>query len=327
MGQFGRRQFLIAASASFAAQFARAQQPGRTYRVGALFAPGAEAMQQYRSALSEGLSTHGFVEGRNLRIEHRSSGFGTAEAQNAVTALLALNPDALFILLVSGTRAAQSVTRTVPIVFAWVTDPVGSGLVKSYALPGGNITGVTNRYVELVVKRLEFARELVPDVKRVAVAWAVGLRYQEVAPQFRSAAKQLGIDLIELGLMGPENTVAHAARGGAEVIIPFPQYTSFGYRAHGEQVARAALERRIPVIFAGAEMVEAGGLMSYGTNIVDDVRRGADLLARVLKGEKPANLPVDQAARFELAVNLKTAKAIGITIPPSIMLRADTVIE
>ena len=316
MGLVGRRQFLIAATASFVAQFARAQQPGRTYRVGALFSGDAEAMQLYRSALSERLSTRGFVEGRNLRIEHRSSGFGTAEAQNAVTALLALKPDALFILLVSGTRAAQSVTRTVPIVFAWVTDPVGSGLVQSYARPGGNITGVTNRYVELVVKRLEFARELVPGVKRVAVPWAVGLRYEEVAPPFRSAAKQLGIDLIEVDYRSAEDSVAFAAQRGAEVIIPFGQFAQSSYGAFGKQMARAALERRMPVIFAGSEMVEAGGLMSIGTNSVDDVHRGADLLARVLKGEKPANLPVDQAARFELAVNLKTARAIGLTIPP-----------
>ena len=327
MGRVGRRQFLIAAGALLAApRIGRAQQPGRTYRVGALFAGDSETRQLLRSALTERLSTHGFVEGGNLRIEYRFGFVGTTTNQNAVTALLAVKPDALFTVWTLPTQAAQRLTSTVPIVFTLVVDPIGSGLVQSYARPGGNVTGVTTRFAELFVKRLEFARELLPGVKRVAVTGAWGERYRLLVPPFRSAAKQLGVDLIEVDYRSAEDSVEFAARGGAEVIIPFDAF-AHGLRASGEQMVRAALERRMPVIFAGAEMVEAGGLMSYGTNTVDDVHRGAALLARVLKGEKPADIPVDQAARFELAVNLKTAKAIGVTIPHSIMLRADRVIE
>ncbi len=330
MDLVGRRQFLIATGALLAApRTGRAQQPGRTYRLVALFGGGTDGIQLYRSALSERLSTHGFVEGRNLRIDHRAGHFAYAGGGDPRSELLAMKPDALFTLLPNATQAAQTVTRTVPIVFAWVADPVALGIVQSYANPGGNITGVTNRFGVLLVKRLELAHDLLPGVKRVAAIGYESSPYTLFSPPLRRAAAQLGIDLIEVDVSsrGWDYGVERAALRGAEVIVPVIRFTEAGRRGDGKLVVRAAAKRRIPVIFAGAEMVEAGGLMSYGTNLVDEVRRGADLLARVLKGEKPANLPVDQAARFELVVNLKTAKAIGITIPQSIMLRADRVIE
>jgi len=331
MGQVGRRHFLIATGALLAApRTGRAQQPGRTYRVVALFGGVTDGIQLYRSALSERLSTHGFVEGRNLRIELRAGRFGYVGGGDPRSDLLAVKPDAIFTLFLGATESAQSVTRTVPIVFAWVAAPVASGIVQSYARPGGNITGVSNRFGDLLVKRLELARDLLPSVKRVAVLYTLGPRYTLLSPPLRRAAAQLGIDLIELDLavaLTWVNGVERAVSEGAQVIIPFFAFYPAGWGAVGKQVVRTATKLGVPVIFADAEMVEAGGLMSYGTNLVDDVRRGADLLARVLKGEKPANLPVDQAARFELAVNLKTAKALGIAIPTSIMLRADRVIE
>ena len=327
MGHIGRRQFLIATSALLAApRSTRAQQRGRTYRVGVLFGAGAEGLNRYRSALSEQLAVHGFTVSENLEIEYRFSRGGYSFNEDPASELLALKPDAILTLLNQATQAAQTATRTVPIIFVWVADPVASGFVQSYGHPGGNITGTTNRFFELAVKRLDLARELLPNLKRVAVPYVVSPSHERL--ELRKAAKQLGIGLTEYHLVAPKNgIVGHAVSEGAEVIIPYVQFTALGYSAHGEQLVRAALEHRMPVIFAGREMVELGGLMSYGTNLSDDVRRGADMLARVLKGEKPANLPVDQAARFELVVNLKTAKAIGITIPQSILLRADRVIE
>jgi len=327
MGPMERRHFLIATGALLAApRTSRAQQSGRSYRVGVVFGGGAVQLQLYRSALSERLSTHGFITGENLRIEYRFSRGGYSFGENPVRELLALKLDAFFTLLSQATKAAQTATRTVPIIFVWVADPVASGFVQSYAHPGGNITGVSNRFIELAVKRLDLARELVPNAKRVAVTYIVTPRYERL--ELRRAAEKLGMDLIELNLFESETDIVDRAMSdGADVIIPFDQFSALGYSAHGEQLVRSAFERRIPVIFAGRKMVELGGLMSYGTNLVDGVRRGADMLARVLKGEKPADLPVDQAARFELTVNLKTAKAIGLAIPPSILIRADRVIE
>ena len=330
MRQNGRRQFLIASGALLAApRTGRAQQPGRTYRLVALFGGYSDGIQLYRSALGERLSTHGFVEGGNLQIEHRAGSFTYAGGGEPRSELLTAKPDAIFTLMENATQAAQTVTHTVPIVFAWVTDPVALGIVQSYAHPGGNITGVTNRFGDLLVKRLELAHDLLPAVKRVAVIGYKGRRYTMFSPPLRRAAAQLGIDLIEVEISGRgwDYGVERAALSGAEVIVPFFRFTEAGRRGDGKLVVKAAVKYGVRVIFAGAEMVEAGGLMSYGTNLVDDVRRGADLLARVLKGEKPAEIPVDRAAHFELAVNLKTAKAMGITIPPSIMLRADRVIE
>ncbi len=325
-----RRSLLLAgaAGALLSAGRALAQHPGRIYRVGVLFGGGAEDSQLYLSALSERLSSYGFVEGRNLRFDHRIGHSGYTFDRNPASELLAAKPDALVAVLPVATQALQSVTATVPIIFAWVDEPVASRFVQSYAKPGGNITGVTNRFGELLVKRLELARDLLPGVKRVAVTYFASARYLIHAPPLRRAAAQLGIELIEIDIHTSwDQSVERAVSGGAEVIIPYAVFKAFGYGNHGKMVIRAALERLIPVIFAGAEMVEAGGLMSYGTNIVDDLRRGADLLARVLRGEEPAHIPVDQAARFELAVNLKTARAMGLTIPQSILLRANTVIE
>lgn len=241
--------------------------------------------------------------------------------------LLAAKPDALFTCTTRVTEAAQAATKTVPIVFAWVADPVASGLVKAYAKPDGNITGVTNRFGELLVKRLELARELLPAVKRVAVVGGIqGTPYEAVGGGLRKAATALGIELLETPVQG--NWVAAvdaAAKNGAEASVSMHLYSIAS--VSGAEIIQYAIQNRFPVVHADAQAVENGGLISYGTNLIGDVQRGADLLARVLRGDKPATLPVDQAARFELVVNLKTAKTLGITIPPSIMLRADRVIE
>lgn len=330
MRQIGRRRFLLATGSLLAAPLVRAQQPGRNYRVGALFVGAGAATQLYRSALRDRLATHGFVEDHNLKIDARGAAGMFHEDRNVVREMVAAKPDAIFTCKVGPTEAAQAATKSVPIVFVWVDDPVATGLVKSYARPGGNVTGVTNRFGELLVKRLELARELMPRAKRVAVVGGTlaiqGKEFEAIAPALRKAAAQLGVELLEIPARGIwDDVIARAKKAGAEVLLPFAVFSD--QLVAGEQVVQLANHLRIPTIFADAEMAERGGLISYGTSLVDDVRRGADQLARVLKGAKPAELPVDQAARFELVVNVKTAKALGITIPQSVLLRADRVIE
>jgi putative ABC transport system substrate-binding protein len=324
MARVGRRRFLIATSALLGAPIARAQQPGRRYRVGAMIGVGGKAMHTYLSVLKERLAAHGFVEGRNLRIDARGATEQFHEDRDAVRELLAAKPDALFTCLSRVTQAALDATKTVPVVFVWVPDPVESGIVKDYARPGGNATGVTTRSAELLVKRLELVRELVPGVKRVAVHGP--MRDPSLLSPFRKAAADLGITLLGSAtrLMGAA-TLDRLIGDGAEAILPLDLYALQPVAA--TELIRLAAERRIPVIYGDAAAAENGGLISYGTNLVEDMRRGADMLARVLGGAKPAELPVDQAARFEMVVNLKTARALGLKVPQSVLLRADRVIE
>ena len=326
MGQVRRRRFLLAGGSLLAAPLVHAQQPRRNFRVGALFVGGAAATQLYRAALRDRLATHGFVEGRNLTIDARGAAGQFHEDREVARELLAAKPDAIFTCSTRVTEAAQAATKSVPIIFAWVADPVASGLVKSYARPGGNVTGVTNRFGELLLKRLELVRELIPGAKRVALVTGVAGTFEVTATASREAAAQLGVELLEIAVLGNwGGAIDRAKKSGADAILPV---ATFGDQpVSGEVVVQLTNQLRIPTLFADAEMTERGGLMSLGTNLVEDMRRGADLLARVLKGAKPADIPVDQAARFELVVNLKTAKALGITIPQSVSLRTDRVIE
>jgi putative ABC transport system substrate-binding protein len=336
MARAQRRRFLIAASALLAAGRTLAQQPGRQYRVGVLLGGGQEGMRRYTAALSGQLARLGFIQNQNLLIDVSPTGaftgsFQQEEALSAVRELLERGPDALFTCLTLATRAAQKATQTVPVVFAWVSDPMAAGLVRSYSHPGGNITGVSNRFGELLIKRLELARELVPGIKRIAVIGygTLGgpMGYEIFVRPLRSAASRAGIELLEFVERPWVELVEQAAHEGAGAVIPVTVFAAEGDRLGGELVIGKARERRLPVIFAGAEMVEAGGLISYGTNLVDGIRRGADLLARVLQGTKPTDIPVDQTARFEMVLNLSAVKAIGLKIPASIMVRADRIID
>jgi putative ABC transport system substrate-binding protein len=243
--------------------------------------------------------------------------------------LLALKPDAIFACSTLVTQAAQSATNTVPIVFAWVSDPVVSGIAKDYAKPGTNATGITNRFFELAAKRLDLIRELLPSAKRVAVMSGVFDTVLEAAMVLAErAAKQLGFELFRVSTHGAwAEAIRKTAESGADATLVVTPFGIFGWGPQAEEAVRHTVEQRLPAIFAESESVERGGLMSYATNLGEDLRRGADLLARVLRGEKPADLAIDQASRFELAVNLKTARTMGLAIPQSLLLRADRVIE
>jgi putative ABC transport system substrate-binding protein len=327
-----RRTLLLAATGLLAASLARAQKPGRSYKVGALLS-GGPGMERYRTALRERLASHGFVEGRNLLIDARGAAGAFHEDRESVRAMVAAKADAIFTCSSRATEAALAATKSVPIVFTWVGDAVGAGIVTSYAKPGGNVTGVTTRFEELTHKRLELAHELLPKAKRIAVVGlegkgALGEAFAAAAPALRKAAANLGVELVEMVTYwrgGWDARLDEAMKAGAEALVPFAWFADSPVT--GDLVVEFANRHRIPAVFADSDTVERGGLISWGTNPVDDVRRAADLLARVLKGAKPADLPVDQASRFEMVLNLRTAKAIGLTIPQTVLLRADRVIE
>lgn len=328
MGDFRRRRFLVAAGASLAAQLtwapaAQAQQAGRIYRVGVFFDGGSSSWGPYREALAERLAAQGFVEGRNLQTIWRGGTGSRHEDRELARGLVATRPDAILAFSSPMTQAVQWATTSVPIVFANVGDPVAEGIVKSYARPGGNVTGVSSRDRQLLAKRLELLRELLPKAKRVAylrppvsnpaVAASEGL--------VRDIAARLGFELLVGDAVSQLGNI-EAKRPEAILV-----YFVLGARLTTENLIATAAKLRIPSVFSDADSVTLGGLAAYGTNPIANTRRAADLLARVLKGANPAEIPVNQAARYELVINMKTAKEIGLTIPQSILLRADRVIE
>ena len=275
---------------------------------------------------------HGFIEGKNLVLDAPlvPTTVGFDFMRQDLAKRLKQTPDALFTFTPRISDAALAQAPDVPLVFVWVDDPVKAGLVKDYARPGGKATGVTNRFAEVAGKRLEFLRELAPKIRRVAV---VGPTYQpegEAAlATMRPIAQRLGFDLMEIGAYPSQLTleIQQAIRNGAEAVLPLHIFSALGARGTGEEVVRLCAAHRVAAVFGESEMVEVGALASYGTNLLDDVRRGADMLARILRGAKPADIPIDQASQFELAVNLKTAQQMKIRVPPTVLARASRVIE
>jgi putative ABC transport system substrate-binding protein len=268
----------------------------------------------------------GYVEGKNIFIEYR----GPEEKRDRLTALAAELVRLKVNVIVSGgpaaTRAAKEATNTIPIVFAFDSDPVGNGFVASLARPGGNITGLSTLSSQLSGKRLELLNEIVPKLSRVAVFGnsttpgnAQALREVELA------AGAFGVKLQYLDLLSArdiETAFRAASKGRADAVLVLPNRVQFSQRT---QIAEFAVKSRLPVIYGRPEYVEAGGLMNYGVSFTDLDRRAATYVDKILKGSKPADLPVEQPTKFELVINLKAAKQIGLTIPPNVLARADRV--
>lgn len=280
--------------------------------------------QPYLAAVRQRLGAYGFIDGRNLYLEIRYDA-----VPREVRELIALKPDALFACTTILARALHAEAGPVPLVFAWVADPVHAGLVQSYARPGGNVTGVANRFYELAQKRVDILRELLPSVRRVAVAAAVFDPTLQIAMRHAEmAAARVEIELFRAQAgVAWTRALEQALAEGAQAFLILTPFSLFGMRYFAEEVVQFSIERRVPILFSDLESVALGGLLSYGGSPLSEVEQAAELLARVLKGERPADMPVELAARFELAVNLKTARAIGIQIPQSILLRADRIIE
>jgi len=309
---------------------AEAQQTAKVARIGFLslnLAPNPHLKEAFR----QGLRDLGYVEGRNVVIEYRDAG-GKVERLPALAAeLIALQVD---VILAGGTPqalAAKQATRTLPIVFAAAADPVTDGLVTSLARPGGNVTGLTSLNPELIGKCLEQLKQAVPGVSRVVVLWppgALGERTdKDMLKGAEVAARVLGMRLQFVEAQGPDEfdrafSEMTKARAGALTVLPSTMFLN-----ERRRLVDLAAKNRLPTVFPYREGVDAGGLMSYGANIADNFRRAATYVNKILKGAKPGDLPVEQPTKFELVINLKTAKALGLTIPQTLLLRADQVIE
>jgi putative ABC transport system substrate-binding protein len=327
-----RRRFLLTSLAGVLAAplAAEAQPAGKVPRTGYL-SPGFATdpmRERFLEAFRQGLRELGYVEGQNIAIESRWAE-GKDDRLPALAAdLVRSKVDVIVAETGAATRAVQLTTRTIPIVMTLVNDPVGSGLVASLARPGGNVTGLTVMSPDLAGKQLQLLKEVVPKVSRVAVlrnpdnpAATAMLREAE------AAARALGMRLQTLEARNPpEIDSAFAAmtreRAGALLILPDGVFLS-----QRSQIAELAVKRLLPSIRQSSAFPEAGGLMSYGANYLDLERRAATFVDKILKGAKPADLPVAQPTKFELVINLRTAKAIGLTIPPALLQRADQVIE
>jgi putative tryptophan/tyrosine transport system substrate-binding protein len=325
-----RREFItLLASVTAWPLAARAQQGERIRRIGVLMSVAAEGPegQARLAAFLKGLQQSGWTDGNNVRIEHRW-GAGDAERTRKYAAeLVALAPD---VILASGDTvvALRQVTRTMPIIFTIIADPVGTGIVESLAHPGGNATGFTSYEYGFGAKWLELLKEIAPSVKRVAV-----LRNADESAgiaQFagiQGVAPSLGVELSPIGMRDAGEieramtSFARSPNGGLIVTGSAPA------AIHRNLIVKLATGHRLPAVYYGRFFATAGGLISYGPDLVDQHQRAAGYVDRILKGEKPADLPVQAPTKYELAINLKTAKALGLDVPPTLLARADEVIE
>ena len=323
---------MIAAGALVAAPLAgNAQPPPRIARIGYL-SPNLAASPQLRDAFRQGLRDLGYVEGRNVVVEYRDAQ-GQVDRLPALAAeLAALKVDV--ILAEGGTlglRVAMQSTTTIPIVVA-AGDPVGSGFVTSLARPGGNVTGLSSLGPELVGKRLELLKQAVPRVDRVAVLrppWRAldELTAKDMLKAADVAARALGVQPQFIEARGPDEfarafSAMTSARAGALTVLPSNMFVR-----ERRRLVDLAAKNRLPAVYTSREFVDAGGLMSYGAHQPDLFRRAATYVDKILKGAKPGDLPIEQPTKFELVINLKTAKDLGLTIPPSVLARADDLIQ
>jgi ABC-type uncharacterized transport system substrate-binding protein len=307
---------------------AQSQQPTKVTRIGYLVGPSSASTARYE-AFRQGLRELGYVEGKNIVIEWRSSE-GNRDRQRALVAeLVGLKVDVIVAVGAGDVRIAKDATATIPIVMVQGGDPVGSGFVASLARPGGNITGLATLRPELSGKRLELLTEIVPKLSRVALfASSASPDHAQVLKEAELAAGALGVKLQSLDIRSPkdfETSFQAALKGRAEAVLVRVRGPILS--PNRTQFTEHAVKSRLPAIYEGVEEVEAGGLMSYGVSFPDLYRRAAVYVDKILKGRKPAELPVEQPTKFELIINLKAAKQIGLTIPPNVLARADKVIK
>jgi putative ABC transport system substrate-binding protein len=311
----------------FKPQSACAQQSASPRRIGVLLLALSPESKETR-AFQQALRDAGYAEGRDVVIEWRSANGDYARVPELAADLVQRKVD---VIVADTTLAAQAVkhaTSTIPIVMALVADPVGSGLVASLAHPGGNVTGLSIMLAELSAKRLQLLKEAIPRLTRVAVLWNPDTPWhQKAIADLKAAAPSLSIQLSFVSMRTPEEIgPAFSAVNRAHAQALYLLESSFSY-THRTTLLKLASKARLPIIHGLRQFVDEGGLMSYGANIGNSFRRSAGYVDKILKGAKPGDLPIEQPTQFELVVNLKTAKALGITIPQSILLQADEVIR
>jgi putative ABC transport system substrate-binding protein len=305
-----------------------AQTPPKIPRVGYVFPTTSTESRDFFEAARQGLRELGYVEGQSIALEVRWAEGRLERLPELVAEVVRLNVDVLVVGSTPGGLAAKKATTTIPVVMVGVADPVRSGLVASLARPGGNLTGVSLMTPDISGKRLQLLKEVLPKVSRVAVLTNPGTQSHALFWQeTQQAAQKLGVQLQAVEARRPEDfegAFGVAARGRAGGLLVFDDGLFNGYRT---QIVALAARSRLPAMYGPRHFPDVGGLMSYGPNWPDQYRRAATYVDKILKGAKPADLPVEQPTRFELVVNLKTAKALGLTIPQSVLIRADQVIQ
>jgi len=323
--------FYIIAGAVLAGSLVVEVQSDVPPRIGVLLyaaEPRPGQSSQLLEAFRGGLRDLGYVEGRNVILEYRWAGGSNQRAVELGAELVRLDVAVIMSAGTPATKAAKAVTATIPIVMTAVGDPVGSGIVASLARPGGNVTGLSLLDTDLDGKRIELLKEAVPGLTRIAMLWSPNDPGMTLAfDRVEVASRTLRLALQSLPIRDPAEvpgTLQAAETGRAQALIVTAQ--PFTVR-HQTQILDVATKLRIPAMYTDRRFVDAGGLMSYGPSLVDVYRRAATYVDQILKGAKPANLPVEQPTKFEFVVNLRTARALGLAIPPSLMVRADQVIE
>jgi len=328
MNQFRRRRFLIATGALLAASLARAQPAGKVFRIGFLGNSTAALEVNLVGPFREGLRDLGYVEGRNVLIEYRWAEGKYERFPALIAELIALKVEVIVTAGTPASLAVKDATTSIPLVMVAVGDPVGSDLVASLARPGGNFTGLVSIAPDLEGKRLELLTEIVPKLSHVAFLLNPANAFHVTSEkQARAAAKALHLKVGFVAVRAEtEFDRAFQAisnqRPGALVMLADRLFLH-----HRARIVDFAARNRLPTVYAYTELVEAGGLMSFGPSYPGMHRRAAYFVDRILKGVKPADLPMEQPSKFELVINLKTAKALGLTIPRFVLLRADQVIE
>jgi putative ABC transport system substrate-binding protein len=325
-----RRDFIVLLGGAAAAWplAARAQQPGgKLATIGLLGSGTAAAQSQWTAAFVQRLRELAWTEGRNLAIEYRWAEGHTQRLAEIADELVRLKVDVIVTHNTPPPLAAKQATSVIPIVFATAGDPVGTGIVASLARPGGNVTGLSSQAPDTAGKRVELLRELIPSLRRLAILADVGNPYAALdVGEVQRAAGTLGLEVAAFEIRRAEDIApafeAFQGRAQALYVLPVPLLL-----ANRVRINTFALAGRLPTMHGVREPVEAGGLMSYGPNWPDMWRRAADLVDKILRGAKPGEIPVEQPTKFDLVINLTTAKALGLTIPEAFLLRADEVIE
>jgi putative ABC transport system substrate-binding protein len=311
--------------------FAEAQQPKKVPRIGYVSGTGNASNQgAYVEALRQGLRDLGYVEGKNILIEYRGAEANLDRVPGYIREFVQLKVDIIVAPIRQAILAAKEATATIPIVMITAADPVANGMIESLARPGGNITGIATLSQDLNGKRLELLTNVAPKLSRIAVLWTSADRSTATInlKEYQDAARALRLQLQSLELQHEDPDILGAfqkatkERVGALITI-----TSGALFLRQKQIANLAIKNRLPTMFQGSTWVDAGGLMSYSTNEMDAFRRAATYVDKILKGAKPADLPVEQTTRYEMVINLKTASQISLTIPPNVLARADRVIK
>ena len=308
----------------------RAQTAARTYRVGLFLGGTQQAVERQRKLIVERLAANGFVEGRNLAVDIRIGAFNRFFDAEVARALVAAKPDAILVDTTPLAQRMREATRSIPFVFIGVADPIAAGLVKDFSRPGGNATGVHFSQLEIGAKRLELLRELLPHATRVMIARDIAGPDYDTLPHLQKVASRLAFTVIEAPVSWGAGFIPvtwASAYDKPDALLSGQPWVFYGMERVADQMIRFATEQRVPSVFWESELAERGATLTYGVNVANEFARGADQLARILKGAKAGELPVEQATSYELVVNRKAAAALKVAIPSSLIARADRVID